>query len=325
MSTTRRSFLVQTGLLGAAALTGCTRDGRAAAKKQAAPAFHARAHRVVERVFTGMPTRDGAGVQLERVIGQRGLRNLDPFLMLDRFHSDDPRAYIAGFPNHPHRGFETVTVMLAGRMRHGDSMGNSGLIGGGGAQWMTAARGIIHSEFPEQEQGLMSGFQLWINLPAAEKMGPVAYQDLQPDQLTEGRLTASGSLMRVIAGEAQGLKGPVRERPTQPLLFTAVLADDQPLEIDLPTGHTAFAFVSSGEVAMGPENAARTIHEGQLAILGAGNRFRAQATSRRSEILFAAGRPLNEPIVQRGPFVMNTETEIRKAFEDYRNGVLDKG
>ncbi len=320
MGTTRRTFLVQSGLIGAAALTGCMGAGEASA----APALHARTQRIVERVFTGMPTSDGAGVKLDRVIGQRALRNLDPFLMLDRFHSDDPGAYIAGFPSHPHRGFETVTVMLDGRMRHRDSQGNSGLIGGGGAQWMTAARGIIHSEFPEQDRGLMSGFQLWINLPAAEKMGPQAYQDLQPDQLAEGKLNAAGSLLRVIAGDAQGLKGPVRERPTQPLLLTAVLADDQPLELELPAGHTAFAFVSSGEVAMGPDDGARTIQEGQLAILGPGTRFRARATNRRSALLFAAGRPLHEPIVQRGPFVMNTEEEIRKAYEDYRSGVLDK-
>src|SRR5688572_16005758 len=181
----------------------------------------ARTQRRVERVLTGIPTSDGAGVRLTRVIGQPALRNLDPFVMLDRFHSEDPGAYMAGFPDHPHRGFETVTVMLAGRMRHRDSRGNSGLITGGGAQWMTAGRGIVHSEMPEQEQGLMSGFQLWVNLPARQKMTTPTYQDLGPARLAEQRLGRAGSVLRVIAGRVNGLGGPVRQRPTRPILFTA--------------------------------------------------------------------------------------------------------
>jgi quercetin 2,3-dioxygenase len=313
--TTRRRFLTGSATGLSAALAG--RGGLAG------PAI-VRSQRRTEQVLAGVPTRDGAGVQLTRIIGQPGLRHLDPFLMLDRFHSDDPGAYIAGFPDHPHRGFETVTVMLHGRMRHADSRGNRGLIQGGGAQWMTAGRGIIHSEMPEQAQGLMSGFQLWVNLPAREKMCLQAYQDLAPDRIREERLGASGSLLRVIAGRANGLAGPVRERPTQPLLLTLALEDDRPFELELPSGHTAFAFVAQGEVAIGPEGGSNLVGPNQLAVLGPGNRLRARATNRRSELLIAAGRPLREPIVQRGPFAMNTTGEIEQAWADYRAGVLDR-
>jgi len=270
-----------------------------------------------------MPTTDGAGVRLLRVIGQPALRHLDPFVLLDRFHSDEPGAYIRGFPDHPHRGFETVTVMLAGRMRHRDSRGNQGLIAGGGSQWMTAGRGIVHSEMPEQERGLMSGFQLWVNLPAREKMCPQFYQDLAPQALAEGRI--AGSRVRVIAGNVDGLAGPVRERPTQPLLLTAALEDDRPLELDVPEGHTAFAFVGSGAVEIGAEGSSTRVPEGALALLGPGTRLRARATDQRSEILLGAARPLREPIVQRGPFVMNSEAEIQRAWADYQAGILDKG
>jgi quercetin 2,3-dioxygenase len=316
--TSRRGFVVGSVTGSFLGLSGLVpRSGRAA------PVV-ARSSRRVEGVFAGMPTRDGAGVQLTRVIGQPGLRHLDPFLMLDRFHSADPGAYIAGFPDHPHRGFETVTVMLHGRMRHADSRGNAGLIQGGGAQWMTAGRGIVHSEMPEQAEGLMSGFQLWVNLPAREKMCLPAYQDLAPARIREERLGRSGSLLRVIAGRANGLAGPVRDRPTQPLLLTLALEDDRPFELELPAGHTAFAFVASGEVDLGPEGAASVVGANQLALLGPGNRLRARATNRRSALLIAAGRPLREPIVQRGPFAMNTEAEIEKAWADYRAGVLDR-
>ncbi|GHG82911.1 pirin family protein [Comamonas sp. JC664] len=313
----RRSFLVQSGLLVAASALGCRRSE--------SPAVILTSQRSVTQTLEGIPATDGAGVRLTRVIGQPALRNLDPFLMLDRFHSDDPGAYINGFPNHPHRGFETVTVMLDGRMRHRDSRGNSGLIAGGGSQWMTAGRGLIHSEMPEQVQGLMSGFQLWLNLPAAEKMCPPAYQDHAPEQLAEERLSPSGSRARVIAGNMNGLQGPVRERPTQPLLLTVALEDDRPFALDLPTDHTAFAFVSAGEVDLGPETASKTVREGSLALLGPGNQLRVRAKNRRSELLIAAARPLREPIVQYGPFVMNTREEIQQAFDDYRAGVLDRG
>jgi redox-sensitive bicupin YhaK (pirin superfamily) len=294
---------------------------------RAGPAVVKPAHRRVQQRLQGMATQDGAGVSLTRIIGQPALRHLDPFVMLDRFHSDDPGAYIAGFPDHPHRGFETVTVMLAGRMRHRDSRGNAGLITGGGAQWMTAGRGIVHSEMPEQQDGLMSGYQLWVNLPAREKLCPQAYQDLQPDRLAEARLGRSGSRARVIAGQVDGLAGPVRARPTEPLLLTLALEDDRPFTLALPAGHTAFVFVAAGEVAVGSGDEAGggdRVDQGTLGILGPGNRLRLRALNRRSEVLVAAGRPLREPIVQRGPFVMNTESEIDRAIADYRAGVLDR-
>jgi hypothetical protein len=323
MSKTRRQFILDSMVATAALTVGCRLGSEPAAAQ--APAFIATSDRTVAGTIQGMATSDGAGVKLKRVIGQPMLRHLDPFLMLDRFHSDDPNAYIAGFPSHPHRGFETVTIMLNGRMRHRDSRGNSGLIQGGGSQWMTAGRGIIHSEMPEQEQGLMSGFQLWINLPAKEKMGPQYYQDLQPEQLVEAKLSQAGSKMRVIVGKPNGVAGPVRERPTQPIVFTLALEDDQPFEVELPPDHVAFAFVNAGEIGIGPDGQAKTVREGNLALLTLGKRLRMRATNMRSMALIAAARPLHEPIVQRGPFVMNTEEEIRRAIMDYQNGVLDKG
>jgi redox-sensitive bicupin YhaK (pirin superfamily) len=310
MLVARRQFLLGTG----AVLLGCN--------AQVAPAVVSVTRRRVERTLLGMPTTDGAGVSLKRVIGQPALRNLDPFIMLDRFHSDEPNAYIRGFPNHPHRGFETVTVMLEGQMRHRDSRGNQGLITGGGSQWMTAGRGIVHSEMPEQQRGLMSGYQLWVNLPAREKGCPQFYQDLVPSALAESPLAGSGHV-RVIAGHINGLAGPVRERPTDPTLATLVLEDEQPFEIDTPSSYTSFLFVGSGEIEVGPDGAESVIGAGNIAILGAGDRVRLRARS-RSDVLLAVGRPLHEPIVQRGPFVMNTEAEIQQAWADYRAGVLDK-
>jgi redox-sensitive bicupin YhaK (pirin superfamily) len=292
--------------------------------RAAAPAAHARDVRRVATVLVGMPTSDGAGVRLTRVIGQPGLRNLDPFLLLDRFASDDPDAYVRGFPDHPHRGFETVTIMLEGRMRHRDTRGGHGLVTGGGVQWMTAGRGIIHSEMPEQDRGLMSGFQLWVNLPAAEKMCPAHYQDLPPSAIA-GATHGAGGLLRVISGDYDGLRGPIRPRPTEPLLLTAVLADETPLEVALPREHTAFVFVHEGVAHVGPDDDARRVGAGHLAVLGPGERLRVRARTQRAGVLVAAARPLREPIVQRGPFVMNTEAEIRQAWADYRAGVLDRG
>ncbi|ATB28010.1 pirin family protein [Melittangium boletus] len=319
MTMTRRRFFFDSLLATAAVAAGCRPGG-----DSRAPAYIPTSDRLVLETLRGIPATDGAGVRLTRVIGQSALRHLDPFLMLDHFHSDDPGAYIAGFPDHPHRGFETVTVMLDGHMRHRDSQGNSGLILGAGSQWMTAGRGIIHSEMPEQERGLMSGFQLWVNLPAREKMCAPYYQDLQPERLSEAKLSAAGSHVRIIAGGLNGLVGPVRERPTEPVLFTLRLEDDQPVEWELPGEHTAFAFVHEGEVEFGPEAKTKTVRAGNLALLGSGKRLRVRATNQRSAVLVAAGKPLREPIVQRGPFVMNTEAEIRQAIQDYQNGVLDK-
>lgn len=314
----RRRFLLGTGLWATSTALGCH------SASAPAPAVSSVSRRSVIRVLAGMPTKDGAGVQLARVIGQPALRNLDPFLMLDRFHSDEPGAYIRGFPAHPHRGFETVTVMLDGRMRHKDSRGNQGLITGGGSQWMTAGRGIVHSEMPEQERGLMSGYQLWVNLPAKEKMCPQYYQDLAPAAIAESILPTGAGRVRVISGEINGLVGPVRTRPTQPVVATAFLEDDRPFEVETPTDHTAFVFIGGGQVDVGPENAEKIIEMGQVAVLGPGERIRLRARQ-RSDIIIAAGKPLREPIAQRGPFVMNTDAEIEQAWADYRAGVLDKG
>lgn len=269
-----------------------------------------------------MPTTDGAGVHLRRVIGQPLLRNFDPFLMLDHFHSDDPNAYIRGFPNHPHRGFETITLMRAGQMRHWDSKGNRGLIVGGGSQWMTAGRGIIHSEMPEQSEGLMSGFQLWLNLPAREKMRAFSYQDLEPERIATAPIGRDGAL-HLVAGQVDGLMGPMQdERDTEPFVATAVFEDDRPLDLEFPEHHSAFVFVSQGELEVGAD--AELVGEGRIALLGPGKRLQIRAPAQRSEAVIAAAKPLHEPIVQRGPFVMNTEAEIHQAFADYRAGRLDR-
>jgi len=287
---------MSSGALAATAFLGCR-----SAEVSRAPAIASIAQRRVVQSLPGVASDDGAGVHLTRVIGQTALRNLDPFLLLDRIHSDDPAAYVRGFPDHPHRGFETVTVMLEGAMRHRDSRGNHGLITGGGAQWMTAGRGIVHSEMPEQAHGMLHGFQLWVNLPARTRA-------------------------RVISGRMNGLVGPVRERPTAPTLLTLSLADDAPFELEVADDHTVFAFVYGGSVLVGPDEAvarATRIGEGTLAVLGPGNRVRLRAPEEASGVLLAAARPLREPIAQRGPFVMNTEAEIERAFADYRAGALD--
>lgn len=310
--TTRRAFLTRVaGSATALWAAGCTRSETVAA---VAPE---RAFRKVSDVLPGMATSDGAGVKLTRVIGQPKLRNLDPFLMLDRFHSDDPNAYIAGFPDHPHRGFETVTVMLDGRMRHKDSRGNHGLIHGGGIQWMTAGRGIVHSEMPEQDRGLMSGFQLWVNLPKSEKMSEPFYQDLQPDKIAVADLDGKGSA-RVVSGDLFGVRGPVRPRPAEPMLAHLTLGAGQKLETPIPTGHTSFVYVNEGSLSIGERRIARA----ELAILGPGDRLGLTAGESGAQLLFAAGKPFGEPIVQYGPFVMSTQEEIDRAFYDYRRGTL---
>ncbi len=273
--------------------------------------------RRVRELIDGMPTSDGAGVRLTRVIGQPRLRNLDPFLMLDQFRSDDPNAYIAGFPDHPHRGFETITVMLDGRMRHRDSRGNSGLITGGGIQWMTAGRGIVHSEMPEQEHGLMSGFQLWLNLPREEKMCAPFYQDMQADSIAIADLDNRGSA-RVIAGDAFGVRGVIRPRPSEPLLADIRLHPGHKVRVPIPTHHASFAFVYQGTAKLGGTD----VPERKLAILHPGDSLELEAGADGAGILLAAGKPFAEPIVQHGPFVMNTDEEIQRAFYDYRAGTL---
>ena len=273
--------------------------------------------RDVEQVIVGHPTSDGAGVKLTRVLGQSLHRRLDPFLMLDAFGSDSAGDYIAGFPDHPHRGFETVTYLIAGKMRHHDSAGHEGLLQSGGVQWMVAGRGIIHSEMPEQEQGLLEGFQLWLNLPARDKMTAPWYRDIQTGEIPEF-ITAEGVKVRVIAGASQGMEALVQRPVTAPLFLDLHLPAGSRFEQKIPPGHNAFAYVYRGEVSLGGQ----TVTEQRLAILS--NSASADGIRLESadggRVLLIAGNPLKEPIVQQGPFVMNTHEEIALAISDFRSG-----
>ncbi len=271
--------------------------------------------KVVKKV-QGMATQDGAGVSLKRILGQPALRNLDPFLMLDEFGSDNPGEYIAGFPEHPHRGFQTVTYMLEGKMRHQDSAGNSGVIQSGGIQWMNAGRGIIHSEMPEQTEGLMRGFQLWINLPASEKMSAPGYQDIPASQVPELTLD-NGVSVKVLAGEFDQIKGPVSTQSVKPLFYDLAFSEDAEQVIDLPIEHQCFCYCYEGCI----EIVGEPIVQGELAVFSKGNKLRVKGNAGARLIVLAA-RPIGEPVVQYGPFVMNTEAEIHQAMMDYRSGRL---
>jgi hypothetical protein len=274
--------------------------------------------RAVERVGRGVPASDGAGVRLNRIIGTAGLPDLDPFLLLDEFRSDEAADYVAGFPDHPHRGFETVTYMLAGRMRHGDNHGNVGLLRPGSVQWMTAGRGIVHSEMPEQEDGLLWGFQLWVNLPATDKMTAPRYQDIEPEAIPEVEL-ADGVRVRVIAGAAGGRRGPIAGVATDPTYLDVALPRGTRFVHDLPEDYTAFAYVFEGAVRIGGE----AVRRGELAVLGPGSTIEIAADGPEgARFILVAGRPLGEPIAKYGPFVMNTDAELRQAFADYRAGRL---
>jgi len=274
--------------------------------------------RDVARVVRGMPASDGAGVKLNRVIGQPRLEMLDPFLMLDEFRSDSSGDYIAGFPSHPHRGFETVTYMLAGRMRHGDNQGNSGLLTAGSVQWMTAGRGIVHSEMPEQEEGLMQGFQLWVNLPASDKMRAPRYQDIAPDRIPDVTL-APGVTARVLVGEQAGVRGPVEDIATDPLYLDLHLDAGASAEVHIAPGHNAFIYVYEG-VAKAGEGPSSELLRGDLGVLTLGDRVQLSAPQAATRLILVAGRPLNEPVAKYGPFVMNTEQQIVEAIEDFRSG-----
>jgi redox-sensitive bicupin YhaK (pirin superfamily) len=275
--------------------------------------------RPVEKIISGQATSDGAGVELVRMIGQPALMELDPFLMLDAFRSDDPQDYIAGFPAHPHRGFETVTYLLNGRLRHRDNRGNEGVIEAGGIQWMTAGRGIVHSEMPEQEDGLLAGYQLWINLPAAHKMTQPAYQEHDAAQIPLE--TRAGACVRVIAGTtSQGTAGPVTQPLTEPVYLDVALQPGALFEETLPTGHNAFIQVIEGELSIVGEDRSTKLQRDQLAVLGNGERVTVQAGEQPGRFLLVAGKPLNETIARAGPFVMNTEAELREAFSDYQSG-----
>jgi quercetin 2,3-dioxygenase len=279
--------------------------------------------RGVERLVQGQDTQDGAGVRLTRVLSHDLQERLDPFLMLDAFGSDNPGDYIAGFPNHPHRGFETVTYMIAGRMRHKDSGGHEGLLQNGGVQWMTAGRGLTHSEMPEQEEGVMEGFQLWLNLPAKNKLCEPWYRDIQSKEIPEVT-TEDGVLVRVVAGSSHGTAGAMQREYTEPLYLDLHFpaTDDVVFEQPLPVTHNAFVYVYRGAVDVLQGDAASTVPVKRMAILSnAGDRvvLRAEANTRAIVI---AGKPLNEPIAQYGPFVMNTREELVKAVDDFRAGLM---
>jgi quercetin 2,3-dioxygenase len=277
--------------------------------------------RHVSRIIKGMPATDGAGVELTRVIGQPALPMLDPFLLLDAFRSDRPEDYLAGFPPHPHRGFETVTYLLAGRMRHRDNAGHEGVIEPGGIQWMTAGRGIVHSEMPEQENGLLEGFQLWVNLPAARKMDNPGYQEYPADEIpVESR--ERGVEVRVIAGvTSQGARGPVVQPLTEPLYLDVRVPAGGEFTERLPDTHNAFVYVIQGPVtARDADDRVVYLGRDDLGVLARGDVVRVEAGDDATRFLVVAGRPLNEPVARGGPFVMNTRDEIQQAFEDYGQG-----
>jgi redox-sensitive bicupin YhaK (pirin superfamily) len=273
--------------------------------------------RKVERLIEGQRTSDGAGVKLTRVLTHTLQRRLDPFLMLDAFGTDNPQDYIGGFPDHPHRGFETVTYMIAGRMRHRDSAGHEGLLQNGGVQWMTAGRGVIHSELPEQEDGRMEGFQLWLNLPAKDKMRAPWYRDI-PGEAIPQFVTESGVTVRVIAGQSHGVEGAVRRDVTEPLYLDLEIPAGASFAQALPASHNAFVYVYRGRAeidstAVPVQRMAILANDGEAdgVIIGASEATRA---------LLIAGRPLGEPIAQYGPFVMNSNDEIHQAVKDYQSG-----
>ena len=271
--------------------------------------------RILRRI-RGTDTSDGAGVRLKRIIGQPGLDMVDPFLLLDEFRSDAADDYIAGFPEHPHRGFETVTYMLAGHMRHGDNHGNQGDLGPGSVQWMTAGRGILHSEMPQQENGLMWGFQLWVNLPAKDKMSAPRYQDIGPERIPVVH-PQDGVEVKVIAGELFGVAGPVADIATAPVYLDIAVQPGAQLEVPLPEGHSGFAYVFDGEDA---QVAGDVLRRSELAVLSKGDTVRVGGREKPARVLLVAGKPLGESVARYGPFVMNTPEEIHQAIADFRDG-----
>jgi len=273
--------------------------------------------RSVTRIVRGTATSDGAGVRLTRVIGGAELPDLDPFLLLDEFGSDSADDYIAGFPDHPHRGFETVTYMLDGRMRHRDNQGNSGLLGPGSIQWMTAGRGIVHSEMPEQEEGLMRGFQLWVNLPASDKMTDPRYQDIAANDIPEVEID-DDVRVRVLSGQFNDVTGPVAGVAVQPLYLDIELPASARVSPVLPENHAAFLYVFEGGLVAGDTK--KDVQKHELAVLGPGTEVPLTASGEGARAILVAGRPLGEPVARYGPFVMNTPEEIQQAFADFSAG-----
>ncbi|MBK8186488.1 MAG: pirin family protein [Cellvibrio sp.] len=279
--------------------------------------------RELANVIQGRETSDGAGVKIKRSIGQHQHTRLDPFLMLDEFGSQSADDYIAGFPSHPHRGFETVTYMLEGHMLHEDHMGNKGHLKNGDVQWMTAGKGIIHSEMPQQEEGVMRGFQLWINLPAAEKMKPAHYRDIPSAEIPVADLPQGGTI-KVIANQAtinhQIIEGPIQGLTTEAIYWDLHLPKDKSFTHSIPENHHSMIYVYEGSVAIGDQKS--PLKKGNAGVLTIGDQLDITALEAETRFLVLSGKPLNESIAQYGPFVMNTNDEIEQAIRDYRAGVL---
>ncbi len=279
--------------------------------------------RQLQQIVQGRETSDGAGVRIKRSLGQGPNVRFDPFLMFDEFGSSSADDYIAGFPSHPHRGFETVTYMLEGHMLHEDHMGNKGHLRNGDVQWMTAGRGIIHSEMPQQEHGLMRGFQLWLNLPAAEKMKPASYRDIAAADIPVANLPNGGSI-KVIANSAfvggKIISGPIQGLTTETIYWDVHLPEQAEFHHALPEDHNTFLYVYEGDIAIGEDK--RKLLKGTAGLLSKGDQLSAQALSTDTRFLVISGKPIKEPVVQYGPFVMNTTDEIEQAIQDYRAGTL---
>jgi redox-sensitive bicupin YhaK (pirin superfamily) len=272
----------------------------------------------IKQIVNGMPASDGAGVKLKRVLGQPLLKRLDPFLMLDEFGSEEAQDYIAGFPQHPHRGFQTVTYMLNGKMGHKDSVGNTGIIEDGGLQWMNAGKGIIHEEMPQQTSGKMRGFQLWVNLPADQKMSKPGYQDIPSADVPELHFD-NGNLVRVLAGEFEAVKGAVTTQAVKPLFLDVHMTAKGNQSIELSQDHNGFIYVYEGELTI----AGKKLSKGQLGVLDIDGGLAVENNNENeARFIVVTGKPINEPVVQYGPFVMNTEAEINQALSDFRTGAL---
>jgi redox-sensitive bicupin YhaK (pirin superfamily) len=274
--------------------------------------------RSVERIIQPQAVLEGAGVRLKRSIATRELDYLDPFLLFDHFGSENPDDYIAGFPMHPHRGIETVTYMLAGEVNHRDSIGSSGTIGPGDVQWMTAGGGIMHEEMPRAQEGLMAGFQLWVNLPAKLKMSQPRYQEIPSAQIPD-YVSGNGVRIRVIAGAANGIRGPVTEIAADPTYLDIAIPAGESFSQPVQRGHSAFAYIFEGEGAFGP---AQGLGSPKLVVFGDGDHVEARAAAQSVRFLLVSGKPLGEPIARYGPFVMNTAEEIQQALRDLRNGTF---
>lgn len=321
MSRTRREVLRSAAVLSSGAALAAL--GCRSAENPPPPAATAKPQRDVRSVafvLDATPTMEGAGVRLRRSLGTRELSLLDPFLLLDEIHSDRVEDYQEGFPTHPHRGFETVTYMISGVMRHGDSLGNGGDLPAGSAQWMTAGRGIVHSEMPKPNGGVFWGLQLWVNLPAASKLMTPRYQNIVPDRIPE--LSVAGAPVRVVAGIVGGERGPVDGIATEPLMLDVKLPSGGRFKHELPHDHTLFAYVLEGSAELG--SSLKPARAGQIAVFDAG-RVLSVRSAAGARLLLIAGKKIGEPVARRGPFVMNTQAELQQAYEDFRNGTLVTG